>query len=78
MFPSKIDIARSVPAQADLFGPLYAGLLAQLRGGITGGKAGQAGPGDDAIALLNALPIAIYMTDAEGRILFSNELAREI
>ena len=62
MFLSKVDAAGSAPAQPDLLGRLYAALLGQLRSGAADGEVGQAVPSDDAIALLNALPVAIYMT----------------
>src|SRR5258708_40130809 len=78
MFSSKVSKARSVAAQRDLLGPRYAGLLGQLHSEVGVGEVGQAVPSDDSIALLNALPVAIYMTDNEGRILFYNEPARKL
>jgi len=78
MFPSKVNVARSVPAQPDLLGPLYGRILNELQTRKGGWEVGQLAPSDDAVALLGALPVAIYMTDAEGRIVFYNPAARNI
>ena len=59
MFPSRVNVARSVPAQPDLLGPLYDRILSELQNRKGGWEVGQVAPSDDAVALLGALPVAI-------------------
>ena len=68
------ELALLAPSQARDDGVLHAFSNASSRKGFTHSRpAGNAA--DGRLELLEALPVAVYMTDAEGRITFFNEAA---